>query len=107
MKVIVDSNHYNLKDDERLLIPFVEVRKNTDYYVQKQGLLNKEGNIVVDPKYDFVVGDCFCKDELLVLGQYYQEHDNPHIFCHYDIYSGEGELVFGDVLDLLCLQTGN
>lgn len=92
---------YNLQEDKRLLIPFVEVRKNNNYHVQKQGLLNKEGNIVVEPKYDFVVGDCFSNDDLLVLGQYYQEHDNPHIFCHYDIYSGEGELVFGDVSDFV------
>lgn len=101
MKVIVDSNNYNLQGEKRLLVPFVEIRKGENFYVQKQGLLNKKGNIVVEPKYDFIVGDCFSEDELLVLGQYYQEPDNPHIFCHHDIYSGEGELVFGDVLDFV------
>ena len=101
MNIIIDSKNYNLQEDKRHLVPFVEVNRSGNNYVQKFGLINRNGNIVVEAKYDFIVGDCFSKDELLVLGQYYQEHDNPHIFCHYDIYSGEGELVFGDVLDFV------
>lgn len=101
MNIIVDSKNYNLQNDDRLLVPFVEIRKGLDFYVHKQGLLNRDGNIVVEPKYDFVVGDCFAEDELIVLGEYFQEADNPHVFCRYDIYSGEGELVFGGVLDFV------
>lgn len=101
MNIIIDSDNYNLQTDKRLLVPFVEVSKSQKSYVQKQGLINKEGNIVVEAKYDFVVGNCFATDDLLALGLYYQEPDNPHVFCHYDIYSGEGELVFGDVIDFV------
>lgn len=101
MKIIINSDNYNLQNDKRLLIPFVEVSKGSKSYLQKQGLINKDGSIVVEAKYDFVVGNCYSTDDLLVLGHYYQKPDNPHIFCHYDIYSGEGELVFGDVLDFV------
>lgn len=101
MKVIVDIKNYNLQEDKRLLIPFVEVSRSAKVYAQKQGLLNREGNIVIEHKYDFVVGDCYSEEDLIVMGRYYQEPDNPHIFSHYDIYSGEGELVFGEVQDFV------
>lgn len=100
-RIIVSRYDYNIQSDKRLLIPFVEVSRSTKVYAQKQGLLNREGNIVIEPKYDFVVGDCYSEEDLIVMGRYYQEPDNPHIFCHYDIYSGEGELVFGEVQDFV------
>jgi len=101
MKIIVDSNNYNLQNDKRLLVPFVEANKSPKKYTQKLGLLNRDGGVVVKPIYDFVVGDCYSKNELLALGRYYQEPNNPHVFCCYDIYSGVGELVFGDVIDFV------
>ena len=101
MKIIVETDNYNLQNDKRLLVPFVEVNKSPKSYVQKLGLLNRDGIVVVKPFYDFVVGDCYLENELLALGRYYQEPNNPHVFCCYDIYSGEGELVFGDVIDFV------
>ena len=101
MKIIVDSSNYNLQNDKRLLVPFVKANKSPKSYTQKLGLLNRDGGVVVKPIYDFVVGDCYSKNELLALGRYYQEPNNPHVFCYYDIYSGVGELVFGDVIDFV------
>ena len=63
MKIIINSDNYNLQNDKRLLIPFVEVSKGSKSYLQKQGLINKDGSIVVEAKYDFVVGNCYSKQE--------------------------------------------
>ena len=100
-RIIVDAKDYNLQNDKRLLIPFVEVRRKAKIYIPQKGMLNKGGEIVVEPKYDVVVGDCFAEDDLLVMGKYYQEDGNPYIFCHYDIYTGKGDMLISDVVDFV------
>ena len=101
MKIIVDTKEYNLQEDKRTLIPFIEECRSRNYYVNKIGLVNKAGEVIVKPKYDVIIGDCFADDDLLVMGLYYQEEENPYIYCHYDIYTGEGEMLLGDVVDFV------
>lgn len=79
MKVIVDNKDYSLQEDKRTLIPFVEAYRRGSNYVHKIGLVNKTGEIIVEPSYDVIIGDCYTDKDLLVLGKYYQEEDNPHI----------------------------
>lgn len=49
INIIVPVNHYSMKDDPRFLIPFQKA--------DKFGMLNKDGEIVVDAKYDHISSD--------------------------------------------------
>ena len=106
MKVIVDNKSYSLQEDQRTLIPFVETYRRRSNYVHKIGLVNKTGEIVVEPSYDVIIGDSYTDEDLLVLGKYYQEEGNPHIYCNYDVYTGDGELLLGDVVDFVLSTDG-
>ena len=106
MKVIVDNKDYSLQEDKRILIPFVETYRRKSNYVHKIGLVNKTGEIIVEPSYDVIIGDSYTDEDLLVLGKYYQEEGNPHIYCNYDVYTGDGELLLGDVVDFMLSTDG-
>lgn len=49
INIIVPVSHYSMKDDPRFLIPFQKG--------DKLGMLNKDGEIVVDAKYDHISSD--------------------------------------------------
>lgn len=63
VRILVDYNDYNIKDDNRLLIPFS--------YSQHFGLINKVGEVVVEPEYDIISDSCYEESDLIRLGKYY------------------------------------
>lgn len=63
VKIIVNVKDYNPAKEERLLIPFI-----SKMYPNKMGLLNKEGEVVLEPQYDTILGDCYFSDDLIKVG---------------------------------------
>lgn len=68
MKIVVDSNYYNLQEDKRLLIPYMEKESRYGVDLVKFGLLDKQSNIVQKAKYDFIIGDSIEPDDIIVFG---------------------------------------
>ncbi len=66
-RVIVSIDNYDLESDNRLLIPFLETR----YMQNKWGLADKDGNIVVDAKYDTILNECYSPDDIVLVGTLY------------------------------------
>ena len=66
-RVIVSIDNYNLESDNRLLIPFLETR----YTQNKWGLFDKEGNVVVDAKYDTMLNEFYSSDDIVLVGTLY------------------------------------
>lgn len=59
VRILVDYNDYNIKDDNRLLIPFS--------YSQHLGLMTKVGEVVVEPEYDIISDSCYEESDLIRL----------------------------------------
>lgn len=57
ISIVIPVDNHNFQSDNRVLIPFIEY--------QKYGFMNKRGEVVVKPAYDFVV-DTFHHERSLV-----------------------------------------
>lgn len=57
MKVIIPLSSYRVKEDKRLLIPFI--------YNDKIGFANKEGEVIVMPKYTAYYGECYQESDFI------------------------------------------
>ena len=56
-KVLVPASSYNMQDDNRLLIPFT--------CDDKIGFANKEGEVIVMPKYTAYYGECYQESDFI------------------------------------------
>ncbi len=57
---IVPASNYNVRNDERLLIPFMQN--------QKIGFVNQEAVPIVEPKYDIINGNIYCDSDFIEVG---------------------------------------
>ena len=57
MKVIIPLSSYRVKEDKRLLIPFI--------HNDKIGFANKEGEVIVMPKYTAYYGECYQESDFI------------------------------------------
>lgn len=60
VRILVDFQDYNINQDRRLLIPFS--------YYQHYGLMNQDGEVVVEPKYDRILDSCLEDSDLIRVG---------------------------------------
>lgn len=63
VRVLVDINDYTIGDDPRLLIPFS--------YYQYYGLMNRNAEVVVDPKFDRILDSCRHESDVVRVGIHY------------------------------------
>lgn len=95
-KVLVSASSYDFKTDTRLLIPFTSGNKI--------GFVNKEGDIVVEPKYDMYYGDCFSTKDLIkvsVLDMTGYIRSGGRVVCYdrqlYGLINYKGEIVLDTI----------
>lgn len=60
IRILVDLKDYNIEKDTQILIPFS--------YYQHYGLMNKNGEIVVEPKFDRILDSCHEKRDVVRVG---------------------------------------
>lgn len=60
VRILVDYPDYDIARDNRILIPFS--------YYQYYGLMNKHGEIVVEPKFDRILDSCRTESDLVRVG---------------------------------------
>ncbi len=60
IRIPVDFSDYNISQDRRLLIPFS--------YYQHYGLMNQDGEVVVEPKYDRILDSCREDSDVIRVG---------------------------------------
>ena len=93
MKIIVDAKDYNLQNDRRLLIPYMEETSRYGIDLIKTGLLDNNGNVVIKATYDFVFGDSIEPDDIIVMGVITGINDknpysvNPYVRCSFSAYN--------------------
>ena len=63
VRVAVDLSDHNIEDDSRILIPFS--------YFQYYGMMNKAGEVIVEPKYDRILDSCRNESDVVRVGIYY------------------------------------
>lgn len=63
IRVLVDLPEYDIEKDTRLLIPFS--------YYQHYGMMNRNGEVVVEPKYDIILDTCRKVSDVVRVGVYY------------------------------------
>lgn len=56
-KILVPASSYNMVEDTRLLIPFTSG--------EKIGFANRDGIVVVKPKYTMYYGECYNEDDVI------------------------------------------
>lgn len=62
-RILVDYNEYDVEKDTRILIPFS--------YYEHYGLMNRDGVVVVEPKYDRILDSCSKESDMVRVGIYY------------------------------------
>lgn len=63
VRVLVDYNEYDIEKEKRILIPFS--------YYQHYGLMNREGEVVVEPKFDRILDSCYNDSDVVRVAIYY------------------------------------
>ena len=86
ISILVPIESYNISDDKRLLIPFLENGK--------LGLMDKEGSIIVPARYDSILDDCYDSNGLIRIGiRTYQAYERKttapvvYEYIHYGVYN--------------------
>ena len=99
IKVIVNVKDYNPTIEERILIPFI-VEHNSKGEHNKMGLLNKEGEIVVEPFYDIILDDCYYNNDLIRVGKLFpygyeckSNRVSSYVRYKYQVINTKGELI--------------
>ena len=62
-KILVPAKSYDLQADKRLLIPYTSG--------DKIGFVNREGEVIVPPKYSMYYGECYDKADLIRVSAIY------------------------------------
>lgn len=62
-KILVDRLHYDIKNDDRFLLPFTQN--------EKIGFINKEAEIIIPASYQFVLDDFYHEKSLVRVGKTY------------------------------------
>lgn len=60
VRIAVDFSDYDIEKDPRMLIPFS--------YYQYYGMMNKAGEVVVEPKYDRILDSCRDESDVVRVG---------------------------------------
>lgn len=61
---LVNGENYNLKNDKRLLIPYIQDGKT--------GLVTRQGEIKIEAcYYDYIISDCYTIEDLIRVGRNY------------------------------------
>ena len=63
VRILVDLPEYDIEKDTRLLIPFS--------YYQHYGLMNRNGDVVVEPKFDRILDSCHNSSDVIRVGLHY------------------------------------
>lgn len=91
--VLVPYEEYEISKDKRLLIPFE--------YNGLKGFMNKDGGIVVKPKYHIICNECYSEQNLIKVGViksvYYLKNNgdvHPYLKTFYGLIDGKGEELF-------------
>lgn len=113
VKILVNVENYNSSQDDRLLIPFV-VKFNKKGQANKMGLLNKNGEIVVEPEYDIISDDCFGENDLIRVGVLYPygySTSNGQVSSYarykYGVVNSTGKIVLKPEFDSIVVATSN
>ena len=99
VKVIINAKDYNFAKEERLLIPFT-VKLNSKGQPNKVGLLNKNGEIVLEPFYDIILDECHFSNDLIRVGTlfpyaylYGNGNVSPYVRYKYQVVNVKGEFI--------------
>lgn len=63
VRISVDFSDYDIEKDARLLIPFS--------YYQHYGMMNRAGEVVVEPKFDRILDSCCKESDVVRVGIFY------------------------------------
>ena len=93
VRIAVDFHDYDIEKDPRLLIPFS--------YYQYYGMMNKSGEIVVEPKFDRILDSCREDSDFVRVGIYYTYGSNrstkepsKYLRTKWGLLNSNGEFIF-------------
>lgn len=61
--VLVDAKVYDISHDNRILIPFVSPKNKIGFY-------NRKHELVCEPTFDSIFGDCINEQDVIIVGRY-------------------------------------
>lgn len=90
--ILVSQSTYDIKNDKRFLIPFVQGFKI--------GFVNKDAEIVIPASYDFVLDVFYCENSLVRVGNtfgiaYQRKNSEPSVYLHkrFGLLKSNGDLL--------------
>lgn len=91
VRILTDFQDYDINNDTRLLIPFS--------YYQHFGLMNQNGEVVVEPKFDRILDSCRFTSDVIRVGVIYVYGFNgnaePYVYhrMKWGLLNSKGEVI--------------
>lgn len=103
-KILIPASSFNPKSDSRLLIPFSSF--------DKIGFMNKQGEVIVEPRYTMYYGECYSSKDLIKVSinesyGFIKNNDevDSRIRTLYGLINYKGEIVLDTIYRKLELST--
>lgn len=113
MKIIVNVKDYNMSQEERLLVPFI-ARHNNKGQSNKTGLLNRNGEVVLEPLFDTILDDCYSYNDIIRVGSlfpYGYSRKSGGVTCYvrykYKAMKANGEFITDMQFETIIKSTDN
>lgn len=94
VKVVVDVEHFDFENEKRLLIPFFK------FGCDKIGLINRYGEIILNPELDQILDSCYNTDDLIRVGKLYsfgfarpKSKVDVYTHCKYGVIDSMGNIL--------------
>lgn len=111
VKVIVNAGNYDFATEKRLLIPFI-VKFNKKGQPNKIGLLNKDGEVILEPLYDSIFDECYFPNDLIRVGTlfpYGYSRSNGNVSSHvrykYQVVNAKGKFITPKEYDMIIISS--
>lgn len=111
VKIISTVDSYNVANDSRLLIPFMPLN-NKEGKTNKRGLIDRDGNVILEPIYDIILDDCYSQNDLIRVGVLfpygYPKKDGEvtsYLRYKYKVVDTKGNLILNQEFDGILVST--
>lgn len=113
VNIIINVKEYNLSQEKRQLIPFI-ARTNKKGESNKMGMLNCNGEVILQPFYDAILDDCYSDEDIVRVGilfPYGYSKKNGEVSSYvrykYKAMKANGEFITDMDFDCIIISTDN
>lgn len=106
VNILINFKKYSYTEEKRFLIPFSTTKIINGKEIPKIGLIRHRSilsphnfTIIAEPQFDFVIGDCYSENDILIVGNvaphfwFFDDRNPKDIQYSYKAYNGTGSCI--------------